>query len=67
MLVGALALMGDRTVTAARASGVWIVYPLSLDPGRQWTIAAWLVLGLIGAAVQLRAGTAPAKARRRKN
>jgi hypothetical protein len=59
VLVGALALSGGAA-SAARSSGVWIVYPLSLDPGRRWTIAVWLVLGAIGAAVQLRGGP-PAK------
>jgi hypothetical protein len=66
VLVGALALMGDRTATAAaRASGVWIVYPLSLDPGRKWTLVVWLALGLIGTAVQLRAGAPGPKTHRR--
>jgi hypothetical protein len=68
VLVGALAIAGDKAATAAaRASGVWIVYPLSLEPGRKWTVAVWLALGLIGTTVQLRAGAPGPTAHRRAN
>ncbi len=57
VLVGALAIAGDKAaVAAARTSGVWIVYPLSLEHGRSWTVLVWLLLGVIGTVVQLRAG-----------
>jgi hypothetical protein len=63
VLVGALAIAGDQAaMAAARTSGVWIVYPLSMEPGRTWTVPVWLLLGLIGAAVQLRGGAPAAKA-----
>jgi hypothetical protein len=66
VLVGALAIAGDQgAMAAARTSGVWIVYPLSLDPGRKWTTLLWLALGLIGTAVQLRAGAPGPKTHRR--
>ena len=54
MLVGAMALVGDRTALAAAASGdVWVAYPLDPAPGQRWVPIAWLVLGGIGAWVQL--------------
>jgi hypothetical protein len=54
MIVGGMALVGDRTALAAAAAGdVWVAYPLDPAPGRQWVPIAWVVLGLIGTAVQL--------------
>jgi hypothetical protein len=54
LIVGAMALIGDRTAMAAAAAGdVWIAYPLNPAPGQRWVPFAWLVLGAIGAGVQL--------------
>ena len=54
MIVGVLALLGDRTALAAAASGdVWVAYPLSPAPGQRWVPLAWLALGAIGTGVQL--------------
>jgi hypothetical protein len=54
LIVGAMALVGDRSALAAAASGdVWVAYPLDPAPGRRWVPIAWIVLGLIGTAVQL--------------
>jgi|SRR5262245_15695362 len=54
LIVGALALTGDRAAMAAAASGdVWVVYPLDPAPGRQWVRIAWFALALIGVAVQM--------------
>jgi hypothetical protein len=54
MIVGAMALVGDRTALAAAASGdVWVAYPLDPAPGRRWVPIAWIVLSLIGTGVQL--------------
>ena len=54
LIVGAAALFGDRTaLAAAAASDVWVAYPLNPAPGRGWIKLAWIVLGLIGATVQL--------------
>jgi hypothetical protein len=54
MIVGALALMGDRlAVEAAARNNVWLAYPMNPAPGERWVIIAWLVLGLAGVVVQL--------------
>jgi len=54
ILVGALAVLGDKKAMAAAATGdVWVVYPLNPAPGQAWIFWAWAVLGLIGVAVQL--------------
>ena len=53
-LVGAMALVGDRTAMAAAATGdAWVVYPLDPAPGRTWVPIVWVVTGLIGTAVQM--------------
>ncbi len=55
VLVGALALAGDRVAARAAEKGnVWIAYPLNPAPGHWWVLAAWLVLSLAGLVVQLR-------------
>jgi len=54
MIVGAMALVGDRAALAAAVSGdVWVAYPLDPAPGRRWVPIAWIVLSLIGTGVQL--------------
>ena len=54
IIVGAMALVGDRRAMAAAASGdVWVAYPLNPAPGQRWVPIAWVVLSLIGAGVQL--------------
>jgi hypothetical protein len=54
LIVGAAALFGDRTaLAAAAANDVWVAYPLNPAPGTGWIKLAWIVLGLIGATVQL--------------
>lgn len=54
MIVGAMALAGNRAALAAAASGdVWVAYPLDPAPGQQWVPIAWLALGAIGTGVQL--------------
>ena len=51
IILGGLALV-DRG--AARAvSDVWILYPFTPASGAQWVPIAWIVMGLIGTAVQL--------------
>lgn len=54
MIVGAMALVGDKTALAAAAAGdVWVAYPLDPAPGKRWVPIAWVVVGLIGTGVQL--------------
>jgi hypothetical protein len=54
MLVGGLALAGDRAALAAAAAGdVWVAYPMNPAPDQQWVPVAWLALGAIGTGVQL--------------
>ena len=54
MIVGAMALVGDRTALKAAASGdVWVAYPLNPAPGQRWVPIVWIVLSLLGAGVQL--------------
>ena len=54
MIVGGMALLGDRAAMAAAASGdVWVAYPLDPAPGQQWVPIAWLALGALGAGIQL--------------
>jgi hypothetical protein len=54
MIVGAMALVGDRTALRAATSGdVWVAYPLNPAPGQRWVLFAWIALSLIGAGIQL--------------
>jgi hypothetical protein len=54
VLVGALALMGDRTaMTAAAAGDIWVAYPMNPAPGQPWVPYAWVSLGLVGTLVQM--------------
>ena len=52
MIVGGLALAGNREAERAAAAGnVWILYPFTPATGR-WVVVLWFVLGLMGLAVQ---------------
>ena len=54
LIVGMMALLGNQTAMDAAAAGdVWVAYPLDPAPGQRWVPMAWIVLGLIGTAVQL--------------
>src|SRR5688500_18802045 len=54
LIVGALAIMGDKTAMNAAAAGdIWVAYPMSPAPGQQWVPYAWVVLGLVGTVVQM--------------
>jgi hypothetical protein len=66
LLVGALALAGDRAAAAAAsAPDVWVVYPLQPAPGRMWVPVVWLTLGIAGMVIQLRKpGPASRKSRK---
>jgi hypothetical protein len=54
MVVGVLAMMGDRTaMTAAAAGDIWVAYPMNPAPGQPWVPYAWIALGLFGTLVQM--------------
>lgn len=54
MIVGAMALVGNRSALRAATTGdVWVAYPLNPAPGERWVLLVWLLLSLIGAGVQL--------------
>jgi len=53
VVVGAAAFMAGAQNRSALTSEVWIFYPLTPAPGQPWVLAAWIVGGLIGVAVQL--------------
>ena len=54
MIVGAMALVGDRSALKAATSGdVWVAYPLNPAPGQRWVLFVWVLLSLIGAGVQM--------------
>lgn len=63
IVLGALALMGDRAAARAASADVWILYPTTM-PGGAWAPVAWIVLGLVGMGVQL--GVTGSKASRKK-
>jgi len=54
VIVGGLAAAGDRGAAKAAAAGdVWILYPISPAPGQKWVPVAWIILGLVGTALQM--------------
>lgn len=54
VLVGVLAVTGDKAKLAAAAAGeVWVPYPMQPAPGQAWVPWAWIALGLVGVLVQL--------------
>jgi uncharacterized protein DUF4203 len=54
LIVGAVALSGSRpTPMTSRGADVWILYPMTPAPDQRWVPLAWIVLGLLGTAVQL--------------
>ena len=53
MIVGWFAFTGHRAAEVAARNNVWLAYPMTPAPGQRWVVVAWIVLGLVGAAVQL--------------
>ena len=53
LILGVVAIAGDRASRAATGSAAWILYPLSPAPGQRWVTVAWLLLGVLGAAAQV--------------
>jgi hypothetical protein len=52
IIIGVLAVVGDRSSLAAKTAGVWILYPTTA-PGAGWMPAVWVALSLAGAVTQL--------------
>ncbi len=60
-LTGVAILLAERGARRPPAPGeVWLAYPLNPAPGQRWFLFAWLALGVVGVAFQLK-GKAPAK------
>jgi len=54
IIVGALALAGDRIAAGAAARhNVWLVYPVNPAPGQYWVLLVWVALGIAGVLTQL--------------
>ena len=54
MLVGMLAVTGDKTRLAAAAAGdVWVPYPMQPAPGQGWVPWVWIGLDVVGVLAQL--------------
>lgn len=52
LLLGAIALI-DRRAPSVRSADVWVFYPTTAMPEERWMPIAWVVLGVVGTAVQL--------------
>jgi len=52
LLLGVVAIL-DRRAPAGRSADVWVLYPTTVPPEARWLPIAWIVLGVLGAAVQL--------------
>ena len=53
IVVGVMALTGDRGAAAAARSNVWLPYPMHPSPRQYWVLLIWIVLGIAGVLVQL--------------
>jgi hypothetical protein len=54
LIVGTMTLVeGGGIIRPQTPAEAWILYPLSPAPGQRWVYIVWVVLGLIGTAVQL--------------
>ena len=54
LIVSGLAVTPTARQMAGDGRRVWVVYPLDPAPGQRWVLAAWILLGLTGTAIQLR-------------
>jgi hypothetical protein len=67
LILGVMALLGDKTARAAAASGnVWVIYPFNPAPGQGWLPYVWVILGIVGAATQLGLTGRAGRIRRKK-
>ncbi len=55
VILGATTLMAARAPLRGRSTpDVWVLYPFTPGGSRRWVVLAWIVLGLLGTAVQVR-------------
>ncbi len=67
-LVGLTALFGDgAALKAASAPNVWVVYPTNLMPGGWMITAAWFVLAIVGAVVQMSTSSKTGKRKKKES
>ncbi|MGE4163282.1 MAG: DUF4203 domain-containing protein [Vicinamibacterales bacterium] len=52
IILGALVLI-DRQAFAAVNDDIWVLYPLTPSPGREWVPVAWVALGIVGLVSQM--------------
>ena len=52
LILGAMAIGGDRVAARGSRADVWMLYPAAA-PGAGWVLIVWIALGLVGTAVQL--------------
>ena len=54
MIVGGAAIAGGTgALEVTSPAEAWILYPLTPVPGQRWVYIVWVVLGLVGTAVQM--------------
>lgn len=53
MIVGVVNAMAARAGQKPLADDVWILYPMTPEPGQRWMPVIWLVLGFAGVLMQL--------------
>lgn len=67
LIVGVVALLGDRdALRAASAGDVWVFYPLDPIPDRWWYTVLWVALAVIGMVVQRATTTRGGRKKRAK-
>lgn len=67
LIVGSLALMGDKAAMDATSAGnVWVFYPLDPMPARWWYTVLWVVILVLGVVVQLSTSSKSGKSKGRK-
>lgn len=53
MIVHGALLLAGRSFGLPDAGPVWVLYPFAPAPGQSWVPIAWIVLGIVGVAVQM--------------
>ena len=53
MIVHGALLLAGRSLGLPDAGPVWVLYPFAPAPGQNWVPIVWIVLGVVGVAVQM--------------